>query len=132
MRMPAIAIAAILGTLSAPASADTKCPSGHYSVIRISQLTKGGTEAGFKAAMADHARWYADHGYTADTFSYGSTANLGASTYKNRPTPGEYVTFHTNASSVPADQHDAGWKAFVAKYAANSRILKTLTVCMAE
>ncbi|MFM5908252.1 MAG: hypothetical protein ACKOPO_11830, partial [Novosphingobium sp.] len=67
----AIALIAMSPSLAnAAADAPAKdCPSGKLQRLRVSEIVPGGSLAGFRAAFADHARWYASHGYTADRLS---------------------------------------------------------------
>lgn len=112
--------------LAAPASTDT-CPAGKLQRVRVSEIVPGGSLAGFREAFTDHARWYASHGYKGDRLSLSPVVRDGASRRGRQ----RVVTIHTGASNVPREKQDAAWKAFAAKYKANSRIVSTTLTCMA-
>jgi hypothetical protein len=126
-----VALGAVAASGSAQAAPDA-CPSGIYQIVRHSQIKPGGTVAGFAKAIADHAAWYASHGYTKDGFTWGQAMTMDPTTHAPALKPGEYVTIHSNANDVPKDKHDAGWDAYVAEYQANSSILSTTILCMAK
>ena len=127
--------AVALGTLSVSGSvqaAPDACPSGIYQIVRSSQIKPGGTVAGFAKAIADHAAWYASHGYTKDGFAWGQVMAMDPTTHAPMLKAGEYVTIHTSATDVPKDKHDAAWDAYVAEYQANSMVTATTILCMAK
>ncbi|MFM5930774.1 MAG: hypothetical protein ACKOPQ_07690 [Novosphingobium sp.] len=106
------------------------CPAGKLQRLRVSEIVPGGTLAGFKAAFADHARWYASHGYAGDRLSISSVVGESGKA-RGRKGAVRVVTIHSGASNVPRDRQDAAWKAFAAKYKANSRIVSTTLTCTA-
>lgn len=122
----------LLLTLSTPpAAAQTAaCPGDDWTTVRISALKSGGTEDGLRKAVADHAKWYAEHGYQADKFAFGQVMAFDRALKRRAPVKGKYVTLHWHTSDVPKDKHDAAWAAYVAEYAANSTIESTTVVCM--
>lgn len=121
---------AILASSMPAFAADTACPSGNYAVVRESQIKPAGSLEGLKKAMADHAKWYADHGYAGDRFTWGAVLERDEKAHKLVASKDKVMTFHWAASDVPAAKHDAAWAAFVAEYEANSTILSSRTVCM--
>ena len=122
-----------LAAYATPAAAqDAACPSGNYSVVRTSKIKPGGTLDGFKHAVADHAKWYIDHGYTADKFQWARVVTYDPAAKKMVASPDTVMTFHNNATEVPSAKRDAAWDAYVAEYAANSTIVTTTVVCVAN
>jgi hypothetical protein len=133
----AFVTAAVAAFLAAAGSASAQlvappgaCPAGNLTVIRTSQLTSPAALDGFKKAMANHAKWYADHGFTADRFAWARVTGYDRKARTRVASPDKIVTFHYASSYVPASRHDAGWDAFVAEYRQSSRMLTETTVCM--
>lgn len=108
------------------------CPGGDMTTVRVSQLKPGGTVEGLRKAMADHARWYADHGFTADKFAVGQVMAYDRALRRRAPAKDRFVMLHWHTSDVPRAKQDAAWQAYVAQYAANSRIESTTVVCMIQ
>lgn len=130
-RMRAALLSALLGSMATPAAAQqADCPGGDLTTVRTSVIKPGGTVEGLRQAMAAHAKWYADHGYTADQFAFGQVVAYDRTLKRRAPVAGKYVTLHWRSSEVPRDKRDAAWNAYVALYAANSRIAGTTVVCM--
>ena len=107
-----------------------KC-EGEYWVIRKSEIIPGGTLDGFKKAVADHNAWYRKNGVTNNTQRVGRVV-VAAKDQAPKLADNIAVTIHTNA---PHDEdklprNDADWKAFVAEYRANSKIIEETPVCM--
>ena len=126
MLTAALALAVSTPALAAPAP-DT-CPAGKLQRVRVSEIVPGGSLAGFREAFADHARWYAANGYKADRLTFSPVLRESG---RGRGAGQRVVTIHTGVSNVPRDKQDAAWKAFAAKYKANSRIVSTTLACMA-
>lgn len=130
-----LALAAAAPALAAdPAPAPAPdCAPGHMAIIRTSQIKPTGSFAGFAKAAADHAKWYADHGYAGDKFSWGRVWTFDAAKKTVVASPDQAMTFHFNDGNVPESaKADAGWQAFVAGYSANSTIVSTTFVCTAD
>ncbi|MDR3512250.1 MAG: hypothetical protein P4L73_11490 [Caulobacteraceae bacterium] len=122
---------AAAGSAAAAVPAEiANCPAGGVAVIRISRLTPTGAIAGFNQAVADHRKWYADHGYVQDRFTVAPVLVADPASHQMVPAAGEVMTLHTHAVDVPADKHDAAWNAYVAEYQANSEIIGTVLVCL--
>ena len=117
---------------AAPATGANPCPTGNPAIVRTSKIKAGGTLAGFDKAVADHAKWYTAHGYSADTFMSGRVMTMDPATRTIVPSGDTIMTFHAKATDVPASQHDAAWDAYVAEYNANADIVNTTYVCMAK
>lgn len=123
------AAAPAMAAAPAPAAAPA-CAPGHMALVRTSQIKPTGFFAGFAKAVADHAKWYADHGYTADKFSWGRVWTYDRALKMPMASPNQVMTFHFNDTNVPdAAKQDAGWQAFVAEYAANSTVVSATFVC---
>ncbi|MFM5908478.1 MAG: hypothetical protein ACKOPO_12985 [Novosphingobium sp.] len=130
-----LAITAVAMLAMSPSLADAAanspakdCPSGKLQRLRVSEIVPGGSLAGFKAAFADHARWYASHGYAADRLSISPVVGEYG---KSRARHGamRVVTIHSGVSNVPREKQDEAWRAFAQKYRANSRIVSTTLTC---
>lgn len=122
--------AAFALAITAPAYAAKAepCPAGKLQRVRVSEIVPGGSLAGFREAFADHTRWYAANGYKADRLTFSPVLRESG---RGRTAGQRVVTIHTAVSNVPRDKQDAAWKAFAAKYKANSRIVSTTLTCMA-
>ena len=107
------------------------CPAGQeMAIMRISAIKPEGSRAGFDAAMAQHMKWYRDHGYEDnEQVAY---AVLGYDREKQQPfvAKDKVLTIHYGSPGVPADKRDAGWEAYVAAYKANSDIVTQEIVCL--
>lgn len=126
------AAAPVMAAAPAPAPAPA-CAPGHMAIIRTSTIKPTGSFAGFAKALADHAKWYTDHGYTSDKFSWGRVWTYDAVKKMPVASPHQAMTFHFADSNVPdSAKSDAGWQAFVAEYAANSTVASTTFVCTGE
>ncbi|MFM6931765.1 MAG: hypothetical protein ACKOUT_05935 [Novosphingobium sp.] len=123
----ALALAVAVPALAAPVAPAAACPAGKLQRVRVSEIIPGGSLAGFREAFADHARWYAAHGYKADRLTFSPVMSESG---RRRGAGQRLVTIHTGVSNVPRDKQDAAWKAFAAKYKANSRIVSTTLTCM--
>jgi hypothetical protein len=89
------------------ASAIDLCPNGDVTMIRISRITQGGSIAGFEKAVADHARWYAEHGYGEDRIVAAPVLIYDQANRTMVQADSEMMTIHSNAHPVPRDKHDA-------------------------
>lgn len=123
----ALALAVASPATAAPSVSAETCPAGKLQRVRVSEIVPGGSVEGFREAFADHARWYAAHGYKADRLTFSPVMRESG---RARGTSQRLVTIHTGVSNVPRDKQDAAWKAFAAKYKANSRIVSTTLTCM--
>lgn len=129
--------AILLGTISvamaalasnAASAQGNPCATGSPAIVRMSELTPTGSVAGFNKAVADHARWYADHGYKDRIFS-APVLQFDPQTKQLSISPSQFMTFHLGSMLVPDIKHDAAWDAYVAEYSANSKITSTTLVC---
>ncbi|HEY1930220.1 MAG TPA: hypothetical protein VGG92_22340 [Caulobacteraceae bacterium] len=130
-------IVVVFGSLSlapsiASAQAAGACPANDMATIRISKIAPGGTMTGFDKAVADHAKWYADHGFDKDRIFAAPMLVADETTHKLAPSPDTMMSFHTHDHEVPKSMEDAAWNAFVAEYRANSVIVSTTHVCLPE
>ncbi len=128
MLTAALALVACAPSLAASAAPTEACPAGKLQRLRVSEIIPGGSIDGFREAFAEHARWYAGHGYKADRLTFSPVMRESG---RGRGAGQRLVTIHTSVSNVPRDKQDAAWKAFAAKYKANSRIVSTTLTCMA-
>lgn len=125
-------IVAALAALALPAAAGAQsmttsvCKNGEIARVRVSKIKPNGSMAGFNAAVADHVKWYRSHGYkinqrVAPVIIYKDGHAMAS--------PDEVLTYATG-DNVPREKQDAGWKAYVAKYRANSDLESEHVVCM--
>jgi hypothetical protein len=112
------------------ASAIDLCPNGAITMIRISKISPKGTVAGFEKAVADHAKWYADHGYGEDRIVSAPVLVYDEANHTMVQATNEVMTIHTNAHPVPRDKHDAAWDAYIAEYRANAEAGGETTACV--
>jgi hypothetical protein len=125
----AIPVMAIPATALA-ASATDLCQNGNVMTIRINKITSKGSAEGLEKAVADHAKWYADHGYTEDRIVSAPVLMYDQANRTMVKVADEVMTIHTNAHPVPRDKHDAAWEAFTAEYRANAENGAETTACM--
>ena len=105
------------------------CPEGMQAVIsRVSRIT--GTKAGFAEAVHDHIKWYRDHGYTTNTIIVGPVIVNDNAT--PGPSPDLMMSVHLNDPNVPSDKIDDAWRAYVAKYRANSTLVSETFGCLSK
>jgi hypothetical protein len=130
IRLLVAAAASVIATTASAATPPALCPNGEIAIVRISKIAPGGSMEGFKAAMADHAKWYSDHGYTADREVLAPVIVSDPSHKDWSIAQDQVVTLHTHAQHVPDDKHDAGWDKFVAEYRANSQIVQEAMICL--
>jgi hypothetical protein len=119
-----------LGSAAQAADANAPCPSGSPAIVRLSKIIPGGTMDGFKKAVADHSKWYADHGYPEDRQVLAPVLVYDQAKSVWGIATDQVMTIHTHATSVPMAKHDAAWDAYVAEYKANSDIVSSTAVCM--
>ena len=133
MKLVLFMTAAAAAFVVQPAMAQNICPAeSSIAIIRLSKLTPAGTMPGARKAAADHAAWYIAHGYADDRIIFAPTLSYDKATDKVSLTPDQFYTFHTKATDVPKDKHDAGWAAYVAEYDKNSTIVSTSLACMPD
>ena len=121
---------------SAPAGAATThaAPAmpacdGVYNVVRLSEITPGGSMGKFMAAVAAHQDWYAKHGYPDVIFAtriLDRDPKSGAFSYSDK----QVLTYHYSKSAVPPAAHDAAWDAYVKMYRDTSTIKSTYVTCV--
>jgi hypothetical protein len=126
---PIILTAGLAATV-APAAAQNVCPSGDVSIVRINKLTATGTMAGFEKAVADHKKWYADHGYAKDQIIAAPVLIYDRTTGMMKKSPDMILSFHNHSTDVPKEKQDAAWTAYVAEYRANTDIVTETAACM--
>ena len=123
-------IASMTAAQAMAASANDLCPNGNLMTIRVSKISPKGSTAGFEKAVADHAKWYADHGYGEDKIVSAPILVYDEANKTEVQATNELMTIHTNAHPVPRDKHDAAWDAYVAEYRANAEYGAETTACM--
>jgi hypothetical protein len=111
------------------AQAAELCPGGQLAVMRVSKITPGGSMAGFREAARDHANWYRAKGlpvtqFTAPVMIYSTKAKAQVASDR------EIMTVRLGSADLPRGSRDAGWASFVAKYKANSTIVRETRTCL--
>ncbi len=126
MRNAFLVIAALIA--AGPATAAGQCPNGQMAVMRVSKLSPGGSMTGFREAARDHAAWFRSHGIAASQFVV-PVLIYNAKVKARVPSAIEVMTVRLGEADVPPAKQDAAWKAFVAKYKANSTIVSETRTC---
>ena len=121
-------LSALLAMGAVGARAAAVCPNGDVATLRMSTLTPSGTMAGLAKAVADHQKWYRDHGY-ADRILLAHVLTLDKASGALAASPNQVITFHLRSLEVPKETHDAAWDRFVAEYRANSGVTSETTIC---
>jgi hypothetical protein len=129
-RLFAVTVPLAISGYARAADAPAACPSGNVAIIRIRTIAPKGPIAGFEKAAADHAKWYASHGYNEDRIVAAPVLLFDAATSKLRKSPDTVISFHYHSHDVPNEKHDKAWDAYVAEYNANSEIKSTTLVCI--
>ena len=128
----ACSFALAAGSASAQTQDPTKggfCPAGMQAVIsRVSRIT--GSKASFYEAVHDHIKWYRDHGYTTNSIIVGPVIMNDTAT--PGPSPDLMMSVHLNDPNVPSDKIDDAWRAYVAKYRANSTLVSETFGCLTK
>ena len=116
--------------LPAAAQITNACTASQVpAIVRLSTIKPTGSMAGFADAAHDHLKWYRDHGYTAnDITTYPVMETKDGKTWTVSQT--QVFSIHRNDPGVPRDKQDDAWKAYVAKYRANSDITTETVICM--
>jgi hypothetical protein len=102
---------------------------GVYNIIRLSEITPGGSLEKFMAATAAHKAWYASHGYPDVIFAARILVRdpkTGAFSYSDK----QVLSYHYTKSAVPPASHDAAWDAYVKMYRETSTIKSTYVNCV--
>jgi len=135
MLAAALACACIGTALAADAPAPSASPfascKGEVWIIRKSQIIPGGSYQGFLKAVADQSAWYRKNGVTTNEQRVGRVYDTDAQGRVTKLSDGTVETVHINSpklASLPVN--DDGWKAFVAEFQANSKIIDETEVCV--
>lgn len=129
LALVAAPLAPALAARKAPAPARASCPWGQLKQVRVSEILPDGSLAGFREALAEHARWYARNGYPQDRFILSEVVYESGTRLKRGRSGIRVMTVHSPMSEVPPEKQDDQWRAWVAKYKANSRIVSTMVTC---
>ena len=115
----------------APAASPYASCKGEIWVIRKSQIIPGGTYEGFLKAVADQTAWYRKNGVTTNEQRSGKVFETDAQFNVTKLSSDMVETVHINAPKMKElPVNDAGWKAFVAEFQANSKIVEETQVCV--
>jgi hypothetical protein len=126
----ALVVSVMLIPPAMAASSSDLCPNGNITIIRINKITPKGTAEGFEKAVADHAKWFADHGYGEDRIVSAPVLIYDQANKTMVEATNEVMTIHSNSHAIPRDKHDAAWDAFTAEYRANSEAGGETTACL--
>ena len=131
MKLVLAAACAITLFASAAIAEEMPCPAGQELVfIRISTIKEGGTRAGFDKAVADHIKWYRDHGYTTNEQVVANIMDYDKASKSLSVSQNTVMTIHYNPPWIANDKPDAAWDALVAEYRANSDIVTDKIACL--
>jgi hypothetical protein len=128
-------IVALVAGLFAPAAfAQTGAPAckGVIVMVRLSEITPGGSAGKFKAAIAAQQAWYKSHGFKNNQIVLGEIAEQDSATRMWSDSTTRFYTFHINPPDPSTLKPDAGWDAFGKMFADTSKIVETHFVCMPE
>jgi hypothetical protein len=117
-------------TLLAPiaAQAAAACAEGDIAKLRMSKVPASGSMAGLAKAVADHQKWYRDHGYP-DRIVLAPVMTFDRASGRMVALPDQAMTLHLASHEVPAAKRDAAWDAYVAEYKANSQVTSETIIC---
>jgi|SwirhisoilCB3_FD_contig_31_13934148_length_607_multi_3_in_0_out_0_2 hypothetical protein len=101
------------------------CP-GHVNLVRISNIPPGMMDKFMQAVQAQKA-WYKGHGMS-DQIEVMRVLVQDPATKAWKYSDTQAITTHIQ-SGPGQPKHDAAWDAFVAKFAASSKIEKTYVTC---
>ncbi len=130
-RLSGLCAAALIAS-SAGALAAGPCKTGTPTIVRVSTIKAGGTRAGFDKAAMDQAKWYKDHGITANEITEAEVVDMKSGSLV--PSATEVMTLHYNPPALVGKQPavDDAYKAFVAEFRANSDITVEKLVCLPD
>jgi hypothetical protein len=118
--------AAIAQTPASPASTCKGVPV----IVRVSEITPGGSAEKFRAAVAAHLDWYRSHGFKKNQIVIGEISEQDPATKKWSVTDKKFITYHINPPGGTTP--DAAWNAYVKLYSDTSKILEEYRSCMPE
>lgn len=129
--VPARAAEKPLEKPASPHLVDIPC-EGTIAILYRDKIKPGGTVQGFVEATAAHQAWYRAQGITENRFVVAKVVKVDEKTGKAAYAEDEVYNLHINppAHSRYPKRGDAAWKAFVAKYEANSQIIEQRTICL--
>lgn len=116
-------------------SASSETCEGVISILRISEYVDGGTEAGLREASALHNDWYVENGITENSQTVIPIFDYDESTDSVVKNVGEVATLHFNSTAsrnARAKQGDEGWQNFISAYNANTKVTKTVFLCIPD
>lgn len=135
MKFPLLAFAVLAlspGTSFAAKTSAEACPGGQVVTVRFSEIKPEGSKAGFDKAVADNQAWYAAHGHKKNKQVGGVVLERDKATGEWKPSATAVATVHLDPPSSDGAPPDEAWKAFVAGYDANSRIVYAGTICLSQ
>jgi hypothetical protein len=126
-----VSVLAVAGTSVAQTAAtpEALCPSGDLITVRFSELTPNGTVAGFTEAASQNQKYYRDRNIKGNYQLVGQVLVRDPATNTWSVSPKEVSTAHVNPQLRGGNSEDPDWKAFVAQYNANSKIVTQKMVC---
>jgi hypothetical protein len=124
----AAALVALTGLAPLAAHAAAACPDGDIAKLRMSKVPPTGSMAGLAKAVADHQKWYRDHGYP-DRIVLAPVLILDRASGRMVASPDQAMTLHLASHEVPGAKRDAAWDAYVAEYKANSQVTSETIIC---
>jgi hypothetical protein len=124
----------LLALHTAPALAQNKLPAcnGDIAIVRVSEITPGGTMKGFLDAATAHEAWYRKNGVKDNEIVVSRVIEKDEKTGAMKYSEKEVLTYHINppdASRTP-NRGDADWNAYVKMYRDNSDLKSEYVTCM--
>jgi hypothetical protein len=122
----------VLYTASSFAQNGMPACDGDFAVVRVSQISAGGTVAGFMDAVKDHLAWYRANGIQDNIIVASRIVLMDKDKGPSKYSETEVMTYHIRPPAedrIPKRGDDA-WKAYVKKYRDNSEIKSEYVTCM--
>jgi hypothetical protein len=137
--MRILATLTVLATLCAPVShSQTPAPAGAMpacdgamAIVRLSEITPGGSMDKFMAAVAAHQAWYTSHGFPDDLIYVTHVIVRDPATKSYSYSDKQILTYHFMPKTNAAEpKHDDAWDAYVKLYQATSTIKEGYLTCV--
>lgn len=111
------------------ATAEALCPSGQLVTVRFNEITPNGTVAGFTEAAIANQEYYRNRNIKGNYQLVGRVLVRDRATNTWSVSTKDASTAHVNPPMRRGNPDDPAWKAFVAQYDANSKVVAERLVC---
>lgn len=129
--LPVPATYAQNATAATQSASEAPACEGAYNILRVSEITPGGSIEKFMAAVAAHQAWYKSHGYSDIVFA-ARIAERDPQTHAWGLSDKLVMTYHYSKGPGPNSDHDAAWDAYVKMYNETSTIKESHLNCVPE